>query len=456
MKKFACLCSLVLLLASPVAPHAEGASKPQSDDLTAQARALVDALAKGDFAGAAKNFDDTMRAALPPDKLQETWKAINAQVGAFKRQGAARAEKAAQYDSIVVTCEFEMMSLDARVVFNDKRQVTGLFFVPTAPAAVAYAPPAYVQPASFQESEVAVGTGEWALPGTLSMPVGRGTHPAVVLVHGSGPNDRDETVGANKPFRDLAHGLASRGIAVLRYDKRTKVHGEKLMRTMKESNAFTVKEEVIDDALAAVAMLRKTGRIDARKIFVLGHSLGATLAPRIARADEKIAGLILLAAASRPLEDVLVPQFVYLFSADGKISPDEQAHLDAITKQVARLKDPQTNDATPAAEMPFGLPAHYWLAIRGYQPAQDARTLRTPMLILHGERDYQVTMEDFSGWKILSSRKNVQLKSYPKLNHLFLEGEGKSTPAEYATAGHLPPYVINDIAAWINKMKDAK
>ena len=76
--------------------------------------------------------------------------------------------------------------------------------------------------------------------------------------------------------------------------------------------------------------------------------------------------------------------------------------------------------------------------------------LKQPMLILQGERDYQVTMEDFAGWKKnLSSKASVEFKTYPNLNHLFMEGEGKSTPHEYETAGHVAEIVINDIADWM-------
>jgi fermentation-respiration switch protein FrsA (DUF1100 family) len=158
-----------------------------------------------------------------------------------------------------------------------------------------------------------------------------------------------------------------------------------------------------------------------------------------------------LAGASRSLEDLIVEQFTYQFSSDGTISSAEQKQLDDMKQKVAKLKDPKTTDATPAAEMPFGVPAHYWLDLRGYKAAEASRDLKHPMLILQGERDYQVTMEDFAGWKVLSARKNVEMKSYPKLNHLFLEGEGKSTERDYVKGGNVPKYVIDDIAAWIVK-----
>jgi hypothetical protein len=281
MKSLTYLLTLMLFLfvipRSTVAQTTVGtAPSAQAVDVAAAGRAFIEALAREDFAGASRNFDATMKATFPPDKLQELWKTLNAQVGAFKKIVSTRAEKVQQYEAAFVMCEFEKIGLEAKVVFTGGGQITGLFFAPVIASADTYKSPAYVQPATFQ------------VPGTLSLPVGKEARAAVVLVHGSGPNDRDETVGPNKPFRDLAQGLASRGIAVLRYDKRTKVHGMKMGGIM---NTFTVKEETVDDALAAVALLRKTEGIDPRRVFVLGHSLGGTLAPRIAKGDPGIAGL---------------------------------------------------------------------------------------------------------------------------------------------------------------------
>jgi len=162
-----------------------------------------------------------MKKAMPPDKLQEAWESIVATAGPFQQQTGVREQEAGPYRIVFVTCRFEKTVLDAKVVYRKDGRITGLWFGPARPP-VEYKAPAYADRSAFTEQEVTVGQGEWALPGTLSLPKGKGPFPALVLVHGSGPQDRDETVGANRPFRDLAWGLASRGVAVLRYEKRTR------------------------------------------------------------------------------------------------------------------------------------------------------------------------------------------------------------------------------------------
>ena len=429
---------------------------PQTEDaLTHKAREFLAALAKGDFQGAVSDFDETMLKVSGPDKLELMWaKQLPAQVGAFKRQGSARREQFQGHEIILVACSFEKAELAARIVFDKAGKIAGLQFVPPAPPAN-YAPPAYADPSKFEEIDVTIGSEEWALPGTLTMPKGAGPVPGLVLVHGSGPNDRDETIGPNKPFKDLAWGLATRGIAVLRYDKRNKVYGKKILADPKLEATMTVEDEVIDDALAAAALLQRTKGVDPMRVFILGHSLGGFLIPRIALAAEPLglAGFVSMAGLTRPLDDTIVRQMTYLYGLAGNTLTDEdRKKLEDLKAEVAKIKALTDAERGSTTKLVGAMPA-YWLDLRAYDPPETARSVREPMLFLQGGRDYQVTPDDLENWKkALGSHSDVEFRLYPKLNHLFFEGEGIIMPLEYVQKhGSVAPYVVDDIAGWIAK-----
>jgi dienelactone hydrolase len=453
-KTFALLLFFSLLASFSVALPIQGQAAAE-DALTVKAREFLFALEKGDYQSATRDFDATMLKVFGPDKIEAMWaKQLPAQVGAFKQQGPARREQLQGYEIVLITCSFEKALLDARVVFDKEGKIAGLNFVPPAPPAK-YEPPAYADPAKFEETEVTVGSGEWALPGTLTMPKGPGPFPGLVLVHGSGPNDRDETLGPNKPFKDLAWGLATRGIAVLRYEKRNKVYQEKILADPKLEATMTVKDETIDDALLAAALLKKTKGIDPKRVFILGHSLGGFLMPRIALAAEplKIAGFISMAGLTRPLDDTVVRQMTYLYGLAGNtLSDDDRKRLEDIKAQVAKIKALTDADKGSTTKLLGAMPA-YWLDLRGYDPPETAKSVKAPMLFLQGGRDYQVQTADLENWKkALGSRPDVEFHLYPKLNHLFYEGEGVLVPLEYMQKhGSVAPYVVDDIANWIGK-----
>lgn len=440
-----CLLCLAFLLA---AASCGEDLPPLEGEITELAEDFLACLAAGDYRAAAGYFDARMKRAMPAGELGLAWKSLQEQAGEYQNVLARRMVTEDGYQTVVATTQFEEAVVDIRMVFNQDRRIAGLWFRPPEWSGEEYTYPSYVDPESFTEEEVAVGEGQWTLPGTLTLPEGPGPFPAVILVHGSGPQDRDETIGPNKPFRDLAGGLASRGIAVLRYEKRTREHADKMAA---QQETLTVWDETVEDVLAA-ALLRRTERIDAGRIYVLGHSLGGTLAPRIGAEDPGLAGLVILAGAARPLEDLILEQYNYLARLDGKLTDREKEQLAELEEQVARVKEPGLSRAVPAAELPLSIPASYWLDLRGYSPAETAQSLPMPLLILQGERDYQVTMEDFALWQEhLAGSEHVKCKSYPGLNHLFMEGEGPGRPEEYfARPGHISGEVVDDIAHWIN------
>jgi hypothetical protein len=427
-------------------PQAPSPAHQPPSDVVEHARGVLALIVAREFTKVEEQFTGDMKVALPSGRLAATWTLLLDKAGAYKNCGTdVRVRRIADKQMVITPCEFERANIDIQFAFDSAGRISGLAFRPIASASVAYVLPSYASPSSYSETETTIGSGEWVLPATLSVPAGTGPFPAVVLVHGSGPNDRDETVGANKPFKDLATGLASRGIAVLRYDKRTRVHGSKAAAL----TDFTVNQEVIEDVLEAVKALRAQPRIDSARIFVLGHSLGGMLIPRIGTADPTIAGLIVLAGAARPLEEAIVAQTRYLAVADGTISPEEQQGIDRAAALAASVRALTPEDAKNG-RMISGAPASYWLDLRGYDPPSAAKQVKAPMLILQGERDYQVTPEEFVKWKAaLGSRRDATFQSYATLNHLFIAGSGPSLPAEYQTSGHVAENVIRDIATWI-------
>jgi pimeloyl-ACP methyl ester carboxylesterase len=215
---------------------------------------------------------------------------------------------------------------------------------------------------------------------------------------------------------------------------------------------YTVEQETVDDAVRAAALLRHQPGIDPNRIFVIGHSLGGYLAPRIASRDGKLAGLVFLAANARPIEIMALEQNEYVANLTNNPSPEAQKRLADLRAEVVKVRNLDPGKPNPPALM--GLPLAYLLDLKGYDPLAAARRLAIPMLFLQGARDFQVTMKDFDLWKsALSGRPNVAFISYPSLNHLFIAGEGKSTPAEYRTAGNFNADALTGIANWLLAQK---
>ena len=427
-------------------PDSGAPGAPSKPTLGETGRAFVNLLRSGKHAAAHQHFAEKTAAAMPVDQLGALWPGLVKQLGEFKSVTRVQEAREGRFDVVRVTCQFASGGVDFKIVYDAERKVSGLWIQPPSPA-TDYEPPDYVDQSAFTEREVTVGAGEWALPGTLSLPKKGAPVAAVVLVHGSGPNDRDLSLSANKPFRDLAWGLASKGVAALRYDKRTKHHARRLTGEVLEK--MTLNEETVDDAVLAAEAVRKADGIDPGRVYVLGISLGGRAIPRIAKRDSKAAGFILMAGSTRPMEDAILEQTRYLLGLDGLSSEDETA-VAAIEAQVKRVKGLKPGSKVPASELPLGVHPHYWLDLRSDDPPRDLAKERRRVLVMQGDRDYQVTIEDFRGWeRALKGKANVTMKRYPDLNHLFMKGSGKSTPKEYETPGHVSVEVVDDLVAWI-------
>ena len=307
-------------------------------------------------------------------------------------------------------------------------------------------PPPEAKPdAGFVEREVQFPSGTLKFPATLCLPANaKGKVAMVVLVHGSGPNDRDETIGPNKPFRDIAHGLAAAGIGTLRYDKRTYA-----FKTQIDPKTATVEEETIADAVAGIQYARTLPEADAQRVFVLGHSQGAMFAPFIAeRAQTR--GAILMAAAERPLDQVVPEQIAFGLKLNGKSDAEIAAEVDKLKKDFARVRSGEAKDD----EIIFHVPAHYWRDFLSRDTLAALKNLKAPVLVLQGGKDVQVRKADYDlALKALADKPPAMREAhfFPNLNHLFLPVEGEPTGAEYGLAGHVPEEVIQTIAAWVGR-----
>lgn len=443
--------SLILLHAAAFAfppgagaqPYLEPQPQPRSasDPLAEAATLFTDHFFAGEFEAMEPLMADILRNALPPDKAAAVLQGIGIEAGKLLRAGRAmRAHNERGYRVVFRTLEFERATLEARIVFDHEDRIGGFYYKPSA-RVVDPPDPTYSDPALFDEEEAIVGFGRFALPATLTIPKNPPLPPVVVFVHGSGPNDRDETIGPNKPFRDIAWGLASRGIASLRYDKRTYVHASEL-----SGMTITHREEVVEDALAAVRLAASDPRFDPGRVFLIGHSLGGTLAPLIAAEACEIDGVVMMAATPRPLLDVMYEQMEYLLGLDGL--PDQE---DAIILDEMRTSMELLRSGRPGVGRLESIPPEYINELEKYDPVATAKLLLAPIRILQGGRDYQVTeAKDFAIWRAeLSDRPGVSFKLYPKLDHLFRSGDGKSRPSDYAVPGNPDARFLTDLAAWI-------
>lgn len=423
--------SLLCLLANVPARSAE---TPET-----LAMRILDQLDAGAFDAVTERFTPEARAAIDAATLQRIWTGLPQQVGAAQGRGAPVLARAGDLRVVTVPLRYERAALQAVISLDPSDRVAGLLLQPVPAAPPPPAPPP--AGAAFSEREVEVGPPGRAVPGLLTLPDGPGPFPGVVLVHGSGPQDRDETLGPNRPFLDIAHGLAARGVAVLRYDKRTRA------RPGDFGPEAGIDQETTDDAVAAVEVLRTTPEVDAGRIFVLGHSLGAMLAPRIAARADGVAGIVLLAAPARPVLDLLVEQIEGMAASDGEVSDTERQALDKLTAAIVRLR---AGEDLPAAQAPLGLSTAYWRSVEAVRPLDDARALDRPMLVLHGGRDIQVVEADRQGWEqAFAGSPRATLKTYPALNHLGIAGEGPGSLADYQTPGKVDTGLIEDIAAWV-------
>lgn len=388
-------------------------------------------------------YSDDMKELFTKETMEEVSGQIEKSYGESTRTSGVKVQERPDFVIVSVGVDFPDAALAYNIVFTHEGQLSGFNYNEIASIESFFG----VALDGSVETGVTFGDENFLIEGTLSIPdMGQEKYPVVVLVHGSGPHDRDQSIYGNKPFRDIAEGLVQKGIAVLRYDKRTMTHNQKFVDPAVTKN-LTIYDEVIDDVLYAVEFLKRHEAIDASNIYLVGHSLGGNQAPRIAEKSEDVAGIAILAGNVSPMQDMILTQYEYLLGIDGSYSDKDKTQLDAIRKAVDLINSDKFTLETDPNDV-LGLTPMYMMDLRKYNPVEIAKKLDRPILILQGGRDYQVTVSEFEKWNTgLGSLATYKL--YDDLNHLFISGVGPSVPAEYTKAGKVSEKVIEDLAEWL-------
>ena len=414
------------------------------DNEPERAEQFVLAIVSGEYAVAAAGFDATMsRAVGGIEGLRKTWEDITEIAGDFICIVDSDIVDDGEYDIRLVTSMHEKLGIVSQIVFTNDNAVVGLYFnftdiqdhwiVPVEPD---NSISTMEQNSKFVEiSEILRESSDYPLNCVLTMPLNISEKiPAVVLVHGSGPLNMNSFAYGISIFKDIAEYLSEYGIAVLRYDKRTYSHGEKLY--IQFGDDLTVWEETIEDAVLAKAFLRQFEDIDEERIYILGHSLGGMLAPFIVNEGE-YAGGVIMAGSPRNLLDIMYDQNIYLID----LSDISESERSVLYEQVDEAKD-----------MCFGLPENYFIDLDAHLSEEYLTATDRPFLIMHGTKDWQIRTDvDFALYQeIAFGNDNIEFRLYDGLNHLFIQSVMDSpTQEDYIPNSKVDTEPLADVVAWI-------
>lgn len=447
MKRCLCLMLCLLLLPVPSLGQAAWFTEERQEALKTSSIALAGQMEAGSFEQTLALFSPELARQLSGLQLKLGLAQVRLQAGAFESVLGAHAFATDEAGVIDVYLRHSRQTVRLRLPYDEAGRLIG-FWIGAAPEAetrkllgISWEPAATGEHGIDHPVEI----GAYKLPGTLVTPadeaIDRGI--AVLLLAGSGPNDRDETIGqaGNKPLRDIAAALAEKGISSLRYDKRSLAAPESF------SSGVTIEAEVLEDAAAALVFLQSDERSRDSALFLIGHSLGGMLAPRLLSDHPAIQGAVILAGSPRSLWDILYDQNLQALAARQGMSEAQRAEAEA---EATRLRDRAKAMTAATREDLFGLPGEYILSLNALNLPEAARALPQPLMILQGEDDLQVSRDkDYAAWQtLLSGKDNVHFGLYPGLNHLFMKSTDGAL-SDYDLPGHVDGQVTEDIAEWL-------
>lgn len=405
----------------------------------------VSEMAAGEYDKVHDRMSPSYAAKMPAENLKQAWDLVTFTAGAYAQQKGVEAEPKDGKAVVTVTSEYTSKEVVAKLTFNTHKQIENIWL---SYGKVVEQPLANTE--KFEEIRVEVGHTANKLSGKLTLPKGIEKPPVVVMVQGSGSTDMDETVGkaANKPFRDIAHGLAEQGIATIRFNKRYFTYPEEAEN---HANSLTVEDEIMKDATGAIELAETDTRVDNSRIYLLGHSIGGMLAPKLAYDNQTVDGIISLAGSLRGMENILFDQNLAVIQASDRSESEKLRQTKQLQRELERIKELTNADAKKSAKL-FGQPASYWVSLNNAKGLLFVHDLTIPMLVLQGDADFQISVgKDFQSWRdALKNKENVTYWVYGGLNHLFMPTASAKDITDYNVPSHVEQKVIDDITNWVH------
>ena len=400
----------------------------------------------GDFSKISNKVEFNYRSYFTAQLFEKDWQELTGTYGKYVKHRYVTLESAGNYNMASCLMQLEYLPFVLNINFNEKFEILSLNFVP---AHKIHVNPNYVDVEKFTEQKIIIRNGVYELESVLTTPIGNGPFPLVVIVGEAGPTDKDGSYENNRPYKDIASGLASNGYTVFRMDKRAANFGLYMVQQKSNYESFTCKEDYLDDLYIALDSLVKIPSIDKDKMVMLGHGQGGMLIPYIFKEKPYFKAGMMLGVNHKRVQEMMIDQYNYL----SKVTPGKKAEYDEQIERAIRSMNKKLNPLTQHHLMPYDVQASYWVWLNKYPHVKMATKLKQPLVFFQGGRDYQVSDENFELWKSsLAKKKNVAFFYYKKLNHIFFEGETESTYSEYFVKGNIPDYLIKDMVDWLNKL----
>lgn len=402
---------------------------------------VADAFVNSEFKNIPQYLDKDLKSELTVEKLTQGWNKVTENFGSYQTM-EVDVHRLADRDLGYVYLTFKNGVVKLSLGFDQEMKIKSMNL--NYPSKIIEA----VNTDEYTEQNILVGVDEM-INGILTLPVGVDNPPVAILVQGSGSSNLNEEAYAMKPFEDIAHGLAKEGIATIRYDKRYYSYPE-----WDGIREISLNWEYYYDFASVIHQLEDMP-VNHNQIYVIGHSQGGMLAPRLAYDHPEVKGIVSLAGTPRGLEEVMKDQQYNAIVAQGANEQMVQGVVDLADKVIAEVQSLTKETATDKVVSNF--PLSYWYELNQSRPHIFMNELKCDVLILQGESDFQVFYDsDYQEWlKLTSGMDNVQTKSYPGLSHFFTPAINNTTE-DYKTPANVDEQVIQDMANWILNRKVEK